>query len=900
MRIKSRKSVIALVAGVLGVFALTYVSLVPDILLYPKKYSFRRHVRGYLETTFDLAGSLDANTKAIKWGKVTTSLFRATIIDGTYPVEMEDIRIDIKFKHWQRIATDRDRAFRKSVLRDPSRIPARILYQGEVYNAELRLKGDLDEHRALPNRWSFRIKLKGGASIKGFSEFSLQRAAARQFPFDQLYHHWHQAIGGLGPNFDFSRVYVNGDYWGIMLMEEHVTKSMIEKSRRKEAPLFKLSSEDGWYYSLVNEENTSKPDAFYGDSQPNLYGAKKYRADDRMLSLYSYALMQIRKLNRDGIEARDIVAFDATTRSLLLAMAWGNQHTLAFSNTRFYLNPFTLLIEPINTDQGPYMANPQDPADLPFGAGFFGQVVKNKAFEETFIRAFREMEANLSNLVGRHRELCAHFPADCPEYDPAIIQANMEWIDKVAKPVWFSKAAETRKTQPAPRAVDLSIPGPSSQQDSPDGRGVDYPEYVFAEHYNDGRLRLYNLLSRPVNITKITLVCDKKAPADCRDESLMAESFKLKGSVKGRDLFFELIDTRIRDLGGEYRIEIEAERNGHSILTEVVYTLRTGMESPLLLNRDSFDDIKKPAWLAQNGRAAFVAPGTWEVKTPLILPVGMDLYIPAGASLRFHDDAYLIARGAIVAVGREDAPIEFVPMGEKWKGIYVLGATETSSLSHVRVRGTDFLKDGVLQLTGGVTFYKSDVNISHAIFEGATAEDALNIVSSKFTISDTVFRANRSDAFDSDFSSGSIEDSTFYGIGGDGVDLSGSQIISNNLKFTQIRDKAISVGEKSTLRAKSIAVTESGSAVVSKDGSQTIVDGLTVTASQGYAAMAYMKKSIYGTARLEISNSNLHHESVLNQKGNVLILEGHDTLSKDLNVDVLYSTQQMKKSATYQ
>ena len=124
-----------------------------------------------------------------------------------------------------------------------------------------------------------------------------------------------------------------------------------------------------------------------------------------------------------------------------------------------------------------------------------------------------------------------------------------------------------------------------------------------------------------------------------------------------------------------------------------------------------------------------------------------------------------------------------------------------------------------------MTFYKSDVTISHTIFDRSIAEDALNIVRSNYEITDTVFRGSRSDAFDSDFSDGALLDTTFLDSGGDGVDLSGSKLEANDLKFANIKDKAISVGEASFLAARSITVTESGSAIVSKDGSRAIVAG---------------------------------------------------------------------------
>ncbi len=300
-------------------------------------------------------------------------------------------------------------------------------------------------------------------------------------------------------------------------------------------------------------------------------------------------------------------------------------------------------------------------------------------------------------------------------------------------------------------------------------------------------------------------------------------------------------------------------------------------------------------WQRGDGHRAFVASGVWTVEGPLILPVGMALHIAAGTTLRFTEDACLIVRGKIIAKGTREAPIEFSPWKDKWKGLYILGAVEKSILSHVRIRDTDFLTLGVLQLTGGVTFYKSDVEIFHSLFDGSTAEDALNIVHSEFLIADSVFKKSRSDAFDSDFSDGVIMNTVFDESGGDGLDLSGSKVEARNLSFMRIKDKGISVGENSLLTAESITATKSGSAIVSKDGSRVRIDDLHVSESQGYAAMAYAKKSVYGPARLEIVNSNLGPGNVLNQHGSNFRLEGRQILTQDLDVDALYGAGQMKK-----
>lgn len=896
MNVKSVKSVGVIVASVLMLIVLSATSLVPGVLRTPDKYNLKHHVQAFLESTFDLANTAENDLQGYGWGKRAVNLVNASLT-GQYPVELDEIRIDIKFKHWLTVNTDRDRSLQKLVLRNASWVPSKIRFQNRTLKANVRLKGHLGEHRYLPNRWSLRIKLKGNEAIKGFTQFSLLRPAARQFPSDQLYQFWHQSIGGLSPKFKFVRVFVNGDDWGIMLMEEHVTKTMVELNHRKEAPVFKLVSkaEEGGYFQSANEALATLPEVFYSPSEPSLYSARKYRDDDRILRLFSYALAQFRQLNRQGIKAQDILDTEAFTKSLILVSAWGSGHTLNHTNSRFYLNPYTLLVEPINTDQTRYLSVSKDTLQRVYSGGLWQQGVYSQDFDAMFNRILEDIKSSLPGLTARHQELCKNFPLDCPAFHPEILKENLIWVEQVAKPEWIAQGNKLRKHPPLIQQVDLSIPGPSNSNDAGADEDVDYPEHIIAEHSDDGMLRIYNMLSRPVTVTGIRLVCTRKSNNDCQGKSLLNAPFSLMASTKQDHLFFETWDTAVGDLGKTYNIEIDTMRNGQTIRSKVNYTLRTDVGNPLLLNRDAFSDTRKPDWLTLDGKTAYVVPGTWAVEAPLVLPIGTNLHVPPGTTLQFADDAYMIVRGAIVARGQKDAQIEFSPQNKKWKGLYVLNAQDTSDLSHVNIRGTGFLVDGVLNLTGGVTFYKSDVSISHSTFTNSDAEDALNIVHSGYKVSDTVFRGTRSDALDTDFSNGEILRTAFYNVGGDGVDLSGSKLSASGLSFDHVWDKAISVGEKSHLKARDIAVNDAGSAVVSKDGSETYVDDLSVKASRGYPAMAYVKKPIYGTAVLNIINSNLQSKDVQNQSGNTLILEGQSIADGDIDVDALYNSEQMKK-----
>ena len=76
-----------------------------------------------------------------------------------------------------------------------------------------------------------------------------------------------------------------------------------------------------------------------------------------------------------------------------------------------------------------------------------------------------------------------------------------------------------------------------------------------------------------------------------------------------------------------------------------------------------------------------------------------------------------------------------------------------------------------------------------------------------------------SDAFDGDFSEGRIEGGTIRDAGGDAIDVSGSRVDVRDVGIQGIGDKAVSVGEASTLSASGLRIQSVGTAFVSKDRS---------------------------------------------------------------------------------
>ncbi len=301
-------------------------------------------------------------------------------------------------------------------------------------------------------------------------------------------------------------------------------------------------------------------------------------------------------------------------------------------------------------------------------------------------------------------------------------------------------------------------------------------------------------------------------------------------------------------------------------------------------------------WI-ESRRVFKASPGNWDVQGSLVLPEGVGLELSAGTTLRFEPDALLLASGPLRFEGTEPSPVVLAPLAQSWQGIVVLDSAQPHTWNHVIVRQTSGVGRGSWKLPGGVTFRASEVEISSTRLEDSAAEDALNLIRSRFSFSDVSISGAASDAFDCDFCRGTIRGGRIERVGGDGIDVSGSEIEVEGVYLAEIRDKAVSVGEQSQVTARRLTIDSVGTAAASKDGSELVIEDSRVSGVGQTALMAYTKKAEYGPARLEARGLTLVgvDRPAAVQHGSRLSIDGEPRETEALDVDRLYQDGPMKK-----
>ncbi|MDC3385697.1 hypothetical protein OAW67_00875 [Planktomarina sp.] len=260
--------------------------------------------------------------------------------------KIEEIQLFIKFKNLEKIYSDREKALRNGkILADAQSVPCKVKSGKSEFKCKVRLKGHYADHWAVKKRMSLRVEVKGGF-ILGMKEFSIQKPAVRQYPYDYHFQEAHSKFGGLSSDKQkFVSVIFNGSNWGTMNVEEAITEKFIERRARKVSPIFEISDQKSWPYLF----NPSAPQPYF-ISDPTITlsvsgSDKKFMENPRNRSYYSHIISRMQNQDFDLFDREKLL------NSFLIALVWGGTHTLYPSNSKYYWNTYSLRLEPILSDQ---------------------------------------------------------------------------------------------------------------------------------------------------------------------------------------------------------------------------------------------------------------------------------------------------------------------------------------------------------------------------------------------------------------------------------------------------------------------------------------------------------------------------------------------------------------------
>ncbi len=808
--------------------------------------------------------------------------------------------LDIPFDSMMQIEAKRKEALNVGILlsSDDDYVSASMRYNDDQnLDIKIRLKGDWVDHLET-DKWSFRVHItENDGAVLGMKSFSLQGPETRNYTSEWGYHQNLFLEDVLTPRYFFVNVVINGEHKGIYALEENFATELLESQERREGviiridedllwnnrarfinsgPIWYLSREEGYFWltdGAVNNEITP-----FRGNHINKNEVLSIELTSATELLYSF--------NQGQIDASQVLDEELWGKYYAITDLWAAGHATLWHNQRFYYNPVTGLLEPVAFDglALPLKYKSGELANLFSVEPLFNTPSVQKAYIETLERITTpEYIAMLKNEFGE--ELGTYYSLLVDEYktrnssDDSLLQLPWDTLNLRADLL-------SRNLEPAQPI-----------------RG----NYHFVEKEGETfiQLDLVNLMIVPVQINELLIgeneqqfeqewcaddICqteivegvDKVVLLPSKDNNFIPVSFLLPAGNFDEELMStENVDLLVNLYGGSENFNIPILSNYVPQGVDVGLKPSATLEEALAAH---------PFLLYLGDKDLAIQQGNWSVVGDLVLPVGYNLLIPSGTTLRFEEDSVFLVHGKVDIKGSEENQVLLTAQNQNWGGMVVLDATETSTWQYVVAEKMAGIARSGWILTGGITFYESALDISFSSIGNNDTEDALNIIRAPFTFDYVEFLNTPSDAFDGDFVTGTATHCSFHDILGDAFDVSGTEATITDSYFVNIADKAVSAGEKSNITLQNIYIENVSIGVASKDLSVVLADTLKIDTAKVTGLAAYIKKPQYGPGTIIATGVEFLNTEKLavNQINNKLLVNGEAIPTEDVDVDALY------------
>ena len=783
--------------------------------------------------------------------------------------DLETIRLDIKFKNFQKIESKRKEALAldRLISSDDDYVGAEISFQNSrKLPCKIRLKGDLSDHWA-GDKWSFRVDMKKDNLVFGMSRFSLQKPGTRLNTSEWLFHNSLKKEGLMGLKYKFVNLVINGKKFGIYAIEEHFSKEMIEKNQRREGVILSFGEYRMWNFLLDGRKNLNWDD-LYRTSEIQISNSNRVSKDPLLSEQSNAALNLLRIMQKESVKSSDIFAPERTGRFLALTHLFNAEHGLMYDDINFYFDPVTCLLEPIGFD-----ANCETNEVSPYN--YFNGGSTNRTWFNYALKSADVAYYYISYLDQFTRKEYIKNLKDSFEKDELTIRRLLlrELIGQNSSEIWFNF-----------NSLLTYDPWKSFMRRSELVRQILNEKKPVLCHgkkneSNELKISIRNAVKQPVEILGFAFKEKYWKAIDCissdssneyinfhSDDSIVLPAFDFESTQTLGDLKFLISDfflsnpilnlndrliAKVRLLGLKNRtLEIPVPIDSHYFASNLL---------PFLGKTSTFHNIPQHDFIKEQNKTIIISKGIHRIKGDLYIPRGYEVLISSGTTLLFDENNTFISNGRIGAIGLPHDPITFTAANQIWGGLLIAGAKGKSQFENVKfskmaginkMPNPSGINRGGWTTTGGVTVHNSKVVFKDCTFENSFSEDALNLISSTFNISGCLFKDLPSDGFDGDFVQGEISDCHFENISGDGLDFSGSRVKGISCSFSKITDKAVSVGESSDVNLSHLDIFDCGFGVVSKDLSNVVLFQSKMEKIEQAGVSAYQKKKMYGPAKI--------------------------------------------------
>ncbi len=770
-------------------------------------------------------------------------------VNLTTSITVPNLSIIIDKKDYRKIKSIRDKAMAKGLLlsSDNQWVEGKILFNKKTYNIKIRLKGDLTDHLE-GETWSFKIKTKKNYSLFGYNTFSIQKPATRKHLSAFLVQNFQKRESLPSVGMKLLKINLNGKDLGVYLLEQDFDNILLQDNNLTDGPIMSFTENLNW------EESELYDKIPYITPIQLFHLRRDFRVlniSDNKTSEYAQELRVaesiLLKLAQQKIYLNEAFQIEELAKFLAICDVFGAHHALHPGNSRFYFNKLTQKFIPIGFDHDAFDATPTLIAESAHGiqdnlGGYLPKYIRiwedqkltekylfylYKFTSDEYIQSFlKESDAKLSLIYSAIKE-------EDPSYEYPInkLKHNINLIRYKFTTINNLRASLTNK-----RELKLA--------------NINYLPLVI-----DG---IYDRISG-----KLLEKIDLYLLPNYKFKDFQFKTIKLKKSYKPQN-----ITIKFKIPGGSQLKEVLPTQwkasSPHNNLILPLNKLAKNLEDKAFLNIDK-----------KNKLITFKS-GVWTLEENIFIPVDYSVEIESGFSLQFVNNSCLISRSPILSRGTHDQNVNFIGQENGKNGIIVSNTKDKSFFKFTNFRNLNGCILNKIKPSGSVIFENANVDFLNSTFKSNTNEDFLNIIRGETHIISSSFENIFSDAFDCDFCTGSITNSTFKNVKNDSLDFSKAKFIVENVRINKSGNKGISIGEASDLQVKNTSIQDAPFAIAIKDLSRASVT-FSKFRNSDFGISVYQKKTHYGPGSAT-TNNNIFE----NVKSNYLIETGSELTEGDV------------------
>lgn len=819
--------------------------------------------------------------------------------------KIDEIYLNLSFKNLLTIEESRDKAIKmfSNESFDPEIFKtanASINYKDETLKGSIRLKGDRDIHWREKKNSSYKINLERDNYLFNMNKFSIQKPRARNYVHEWIYLELSEQENLIKIDYKFVNLNINGENFGLYVLEEGFNKDLLEKNGRRNGPIFSL-----------NEKFTTDP------SEPvfKVYNEKIWLNKDN-IDIFKKAKRNLQEFFKGNIQSEEIFDLEKWASYFAITDLSHTYHGLYAKSVKFYFNPISNLFEPI-----PFDGHRKKPNYSKYSKNYDSRLLidilrqpsdTGLELESLFLWTKKFFFDNQNNLK---RDFYTLYISE---------------LDKVSQDKYLKDFFNKKNKQI--NYINSKIYGDYFLYDNIHkyGPGIYYfdkKDYFYRSKIIQNRIENSELVLAIEDSKNQKILITNNYPKNglknkIKLGELFVEELVCYSKTQQNDTYFKVnkkinfftdveIDLKSRNLNNCQFIIISNKKNEYkNIKIDRINQIFKNKKNLQKINHTKKKYDYKDFFITE-GKNLFLKKKKIIISETLWIPKHYTLNILPGESILLTDNAFIISNANIIAKCTKLLPCNI--NGEKNNfggGILFLNNGNENYLNFVNFSylsglRTDFYFNDILishktkhisknkyldiaiedrnlnsklksyLIFGAINFHQSNVQIKNTNFHTIYSEDALNIMNSNFNLEKINFTNIYSDAVDIDTGIGSFKEIYFEDVYNDALDFSNSKIDAELIFFKNIGDKMVSVGENSTANLKNLNGLKSSVGITSKDGSSTVVNDI-ILDDVKIPFASYKKKKLYNSANLIISKykSNKYLVEYLKDKNSELILDG--------------------------